>query len=73
MLFLHGPCPLTHGTCPLIKMYIPQGKAVELNKYVQREITGNTTQYYEITTKCFEFTDANFKIKSQSKIAKGDQ
>ena len=52
-------------------MYIPQGIAVEFNKYVQREITGNTTQYYQNTTKGFEFTDANFKIKAQSKITKG--
>ena len=73
MLFLHGPCPLTHGTCPLTKMYIPQGKVVGFNKNVQREITGNTSQYYQNITKCFEFTDANFKIKSQSKIAKGDK
>ena len=49
-------------------MYIPQGIAVEFNKNVQREITGNTTQYYQNTTKGFEFTDANFKIKAQSKI-----
>ena len=51
-------------------MYIPQGIAVEFNKNVQREITGNTTQYYQNTTKGFEFTDANFKIKAQSKIAR---
>ena len=62
---MHGTCPLTHGTCPLTKMYIPQGIAVEFNKNVQREITGNTTQYYQKTTKGFEFTDANFKIKAQ--------
>ena len=37
---------------------------VEFNKNVQGEITGNTTQYYQTTTKGFEFTDANFKIKS---------
>ena len=37
------------------------------------EITGNTTQYYQNSTKGFEFTDANFKIKAQSKIAKGDK
>ena len=30
-------------------------------------------QYYQNTTKGFEFTDANFKIKAQSKIAKGDK
>ena len=54
-------------------MYKPQGIAVEFNKNVQREITGNTTQYYQNTTKGFEFTDANFKIKAQSKIAKGDK
>ena len=41
-----------------------QDIAVELNKNVQREITGNTTQYYQNTTKGFEFTDANFKIKA---------
>ena len=46
---------------------------VEFNKNVQREITGNTTQYYQNTTKGFEFTDANFKIIAQSKIAKGDK
>ena len=54
-------------------MYIPQGMAVEFDKNVQREITGNTTQYYQNTTKGFEFTDAYFKIKAQSKIAKGDK
>ena len=53
-----------HGKCPLTKMYIPQGIAVELYKNVQREITGNTTRYYQNTTKGFEFTDANFKIKA---------
>ena len=62
-----------HGTCPLTKMYIPQGIAVEFNKNVQREITRNTTQYYQNTTKGFEFTDANLKIKARSKIAKGDK
>ena len=46
---------------------------MEFNKNVQREITGNTTKYYQNTTKGFEFTDANFKIKAQSKIAKGDK
>ena len=40
---------------------------------MQREITGNTTQYYQNTTKGVEFLDANFKIKAQSKIAKGDK
>ena len=30
-------------------------------------------QYYQNTTKGFEFTDANFKVKAQSKIAKGDK
>ena len=40
---------------------------------MQREITGKTTQYYQNTEKGFEFTDANFKIKAQSKIAKGDK
>ena len=30
-------------------------------------------QYYQNTTKGFEFTDANFKIKAQPKIAKGDK
>ena len=50
-----------HGTCPLAKMYIPQGIAMELNKNVQREITGNTTQYYRNTTKGFEFLDAILK------------
>ena len=54
-------------------MYLPQGMAVEFNKNVQREITGNTTQYYQSTKKGFEFTDANFKIKAQSKIVKGDK
>ena len=39
---------------------------------MQREITGNTTPSYQNTTKGFEFTDAKFKIKAQSKIAKGD-
>ena len=62
-----------HGTCPLTKMYIPQSIAVEFNKNVQREITGNTTPYYQNTSKGFEFTDANFQIKAQSKIAKGDK
>ena len=52
-------------------MYIPQGIAVEFSKNVQREITGNTTQYCQNTTKGFEFTYANFEIKAQSKIAKG--
>ena len=66
LLFLHGTCPLMHGTCPLTKMYIPQGTAVEFKKNFQREITGNTTQYYQNTTKGFEFADANFKIKTQS-------
>ena len=28
---------------------------------------------YQNTTKGFEFSDANFKIKAQSKIAKGDK
>ena len=42
--------------------------AVEFNKNVQREITGNTTQYYQNTTKGFEFTDANFKIKHSLKL-----
>ena len=59
-----------HGTCPLTKMYIPQGIVVEFNKNVQ---TGNTTQYYQNTTKGFEFTDANFKIKAKAKIAKRDK
>ena len=54
-------------------MYIPQGVAVEFNKNVQREITINTIQYYQNTAKGYEFTDANFKIKAQSKIAKGDK
>ena len=30
-------------------------------------------QYYQNTTMGFEFTNANFKIKKQSKIAKGDK
>ena len=30
-------------------------------------------QYYQNTTNGFEFTDANFTIKAQSKIAKGDK
>ena len=38
---------------------------------MQREITGNTTQYHQNTTKGFEVLDTNFKIKAQSKIAKG--
>ena len=42
-------------------------------KNVQREITGNTTHNYQNTTKGFEFTDANFKIKAQCKIAKVDK
>ena len=54
-------------------MYIPQGIAGEFNINVQREITGNTTQYNQNTTKGFEFTDANFKIKARSAIAKGDK
>ena len=29
-------------------------------------------QYHQNTTKGFEFTDAKFNIKAQSKIAKGD-
>ena len=62
-----------HRTCPLTKMYIPQGIAMEFNNNVQREITGNTTQYYQNTAKGFEFLDANFKIKAQSPIAKGDK
>ena len=33
-------------------------------RLLQREITGNTTQYYQNTTKGFEFLDANFKIKA---------
>ena len=57
--------------CPLTKMYIPQGIALEFYKNVQREITLNTTQFYPNTRKGFEFTDANFDIKAQSKIAKG--
>ena len=61
----------THRTCPLTKMNIPQGKAVEFNKNVQREIIGNTTQSYQNTTKGFELKEAKFKIKAQSKIAKG--
>ena len=31
------------------------------------------TQYYPNTTNCFELTGANFKLKAQSKIAKGDK
>ena len=54
-------------------MYIPRGIAMEFNENVQREITGNTTQYYQNTTKSFEFLDANFKIKAQSRIANGDK
>ena len=54
-------------------MYIPQGIAVEFNTNVQMGINGNTTQFYQNTTKGCEFTDANFKIKAQSKIAKGDR
>ena len=46
---------------------------MEFNKNARREITANTTQYYQNATKGFEFTDANFKIKAQSKIAKGDK
>ena len=46
---------------------------MELNKNVQREITGNTTQYYQNNPKGFEFTNANFKIKAQSKIAEGSK
>ena len=63
----------THRTCPLTKMYIPEGKAMEFNKNVQREITGNTTQYYQNTTKGFKFLDADFKTKAQTKIAKEDK
>ena len=63
----------THSTCSLTKMYITQGIAMEFNKNVQWEISGNTTQYYQNATKGFEFLDANFKIKAQSKIAKGKQ
>ena len=69
--FLAWDIHLMHGTCPLTKMYIPQGRADEFNKNVRREITGNTTQYYQNTTKGFEFTDfeftilnANFEIKA---------
>ena len=69
--FLAQDMTLTHGTCPLTKMYIHQGIAVEFNKNVQREITGNTTQFYQNTTKGFELTEANFKIKTQFEIAKG--
>ena len=56
-------------------MYIPEGIAMEFNKNVHRKITGNTTQYYQNTTKGFEFLDttkgfefldANFKIEAQS-------
>ena len=36
-------------------MYIPQGIGVQFNKNVQREITGNTTQYYQNTTKSLKF------------------
>ena len=54
-------------------MYIPQGIAMKFNKNKQRELTGNTTQYYQNTTKGFEFLYANFKIKATSKIAKGDK
>ena len=57
----------------LTKMYIPQGIAMKFNKNKQRELTGNTTQYYQNTTKGFEFLCANFKIKATSKIAKGDK
>ena len=32
-----------------------------------------TTQYHQNTTKGFEFTDSNFEIKAQAKIAKGDK
>ena len=52
-------------------MYIPQG--MKFNKNKQRELTGNTTQYYQNTTNGFEFLYANFKIKATSKIAKGDK
>ena len=48
------------------------GYSYEFNKNKQRELTRNTTQYYQNTTKGFEFLYANFKIKATSKIAKGD-
>ena len=54
-------------TLPFILQFCP------FNKNVQREITGHTTHYYQNTTKGFEFTYANFKIKAQSKLAKGDK
>ena len=44
---------------------------VEFNKNVQREITGNSSQYYQNTPKGFEFTDSNLKIKAQ--LQKGDK
>ena len=47
-----------HITLPFILQFCP------FNKNVQREITGHTTQYYQNTTKGFEFTYANFKIKA---------
>ena len=55
-----------HVTLPFILQFCP------FNENVQREITGHTTQYYQNTTKGFEFTYANFKIKAV-KIAKGDK
>ena len=33
----------------------------------------NYYQYYQNTTKGFEFTDANFTITAKSKISKGDK
>ena len=49
-------------------MYIPQGIDVEFNKNVQREKTGNTTQYYQNTTKGFEFTNKR-SLKLQREIS----
>ena len=46
---------------------------MKFNKNKQRELTGNTTQYYQNTTKGFEFLYANLKIKATSKIAEGDK
>ena len=54
----------THRKYTLTKMCIPQGIAMEFNKNEQREIPGNTTQYYQNTIKGFEFLDAEFKIKA---------
>ena len=58
-----------------MKMFLKQEK---MPKGIVAGFFGNISykdnyQYYQNITKVFEFTDAIFIIKAQSKIAKGDK